>query len=927
MRLDWLVLVGRGQEMTRLDDLVGVVRAGGSGVLVVAGDAGIGKSSLLEYAISQAGNGLRVLRARGAESERNLPFAGLADLVGPVLGYLDGLPERQAAALAGALAVGPAVPADRFAVCAATLGLLAAAAAERPVLAVVDDVHWLDAASAQAVEFTARRLGAEGLGLVVALRPHAGGSFDSARIETLTVDGLDAVGAQQLLGAAGRPAAAAVAKRLASGCGGNPLAMLELSAGLSSAQLAGAAPLPEPLPVAQALRRALAQRLAAVGPECRRVLLLAAADAASDLADLERACAALGACLADLAAAEEAGLVTMSAGRVEFTHPLLRSAAYHGASAAERRAAHTALAGAIGSGQHPVRHAWHLAEAAVGADETAAASLDAAASTAMARNAFVAASRASQRAAELTADPDRAFTRWAAAGYAAHLGGDLAAAEHTLTRALELAPDPASRADAQMLLAHATVWTAQPLSLHYRLVSQAEAALPFDRQRAATMLATAALACYPMARLDLALATAERAAALAVERGRPDWLASHAQLATANVLVGRRRTGLPLLREVAEMLSSGSAATSDLSLLSQCAQALMWCEDHELARSLLMSNVSEQRTNGQLLDLCYGLAAASELLFRTGDWGRAYADATEAVDLGTISTNAAGYALVCTARVEAAMGAQASCRAHLHDAVKLAEARGINSTLNYAAAVAGVLELGNGRYEQAVADLTRCAAMTASHGLGDPSVIQWRPDFIEALARLGRHAEAGEQLAILETEATATGSGWASAAAARCRGLLEPPGPAVETLEHAVWLAEASAGPFDQARSRMCLGQALRRGRHRGQARQQLQQALTVFQALGARPWADRAAAELVLTGATPAQLSAPLHSRLTPQELRITLQVADGLSNKEVAARLFLSPKTVEVHLGHIYDKLGIRNRTSLARLVSAGAVSEPGS
>jgi DNA-binding CsgD family transcriptional regulator/integrase len=918
------MLVGRDRERSQLDALLSRVRAGGSAALVITGEAGVGKTSLLEYAISQA-DGLRVLRARGAESEQNLPFAGLADLVRPVLGHLDMLPGRQRTALAAALAVGSAAPADRFAVCAATFGLIAAAAAEGPVLAIVDDAQWLDAASAQAVEFTARRLGTEGIGVLVAIRDGADSSFTPARIDSVAVTGLDRPSARELLARSSRPIAGPVADQLADGVGGNPLALLELPTTLTEAQLAGLASLPEPLPVAAALRHAFTQHLTAVGPAARRLLLVAAADAAVDLATLQRACELLALDLSDLAAAEEAGLVRVDAGRVEFTHPLLRSAAYHTASPADRRAAHQALAETADPGQDPIRQAWHLAAATIGPDETVAESLDLAAGMARARNAYAAASRAHQRAAELTADPGRQVPRWMAAGQAAHLGGDLNTAARLLTRAADLATDPCVKADAQAMLAHATIWST-PLNAHYHeLVAEAKAVLPFDQQRAATLLALAAGLCIMTGQFDLALNTASRAAGLCRAEGIP-WLLSQMQLADAMILTGNRLTGRQLITGI---LADPGLAGSDPAmylLRMLCGQALIWCEDYQTAAELLRSSWDIGRVPGRLADLPYGLSALSELHFRTGEWRLAYADAAEAVELAAdfAAPNDVCYALVCAGRIEASMGATAPCHAHLDRALSLAESTELKATItNFAAAALGLLELGATNYQQAAAELARTAALVAEYGPRDPCVIQWRPDFVESLARTGRRAEAREQLAVLDAEAAATGSRWAEATAARCRGLLQDtPQRAIAQLEEAVTLAETSVNMFEQARAHLCLGEALRHARRRGDARPQLQQAHTAFEFLGAQSWADRAAAELAATGITATPRRTPVHARLTPQELRVALQVSEGLTNQEVATQLFLSSKTIEVHLSHIYSKLGVHSRTSLARLIHSGVV-----
>jgi DNA-binding NarL/FixJ family response regulator len=918
------MLLGRDREFARLDAQITQVRAGTSAVLVVTGEAGVGKTSLLDYAVAHS-SGLQVLRAKGIMSERNLPFAGLCDLLRPVLGHLGALPRPQRAALAAALAIGPAVRADRFAICAATLSLLGEAAARRPVLAVVDDVHWLDAASAQALEFTARRLSHDAIGLLIAARIDVPSSFDTARMNTMAVTGLNRAAARELLARTGRSIAPAVADRLVSGTGGNPLALLELTGTLTDDELTGLGSLPEPLPVATAVQHAFAHRLDATSSATRQLLLVAACDATADLATLQQASGRLGLDLADLASAEQAGLVRLKGGTVEFTHPLLRSAAYHAAEPEARQAAHRALADSIDAQGDPVRRAWHLAAAAVGPDEDVAASLDRAAQAAHARNAFVAASRAYQRAAELTADPSRQVAKWMAAGQAACLGGDLLSADRLLNQVIKLAADPGTKADAQAMLAYATLWTSPPIGQYHQLIADAEAVQPFDKRRAATLLALASAVCIMIGRLDVALRTATRAVDLSRSAGGIAWLTSQASLAHASILTGSRETGRRL---IADTLTDPGIGGPDLALQllrMRCGQALIWCEEYQPAEELLTSSVAAGRATGRLDDLPYGLATLSDLHFRTGEWSLAYAHAAEAVELSTdYPTNISlSYALVCAGRIDAAMGAARVCRDRLAQAVALARPIGVVSMSAYAAAASGLLELGAANYGLAAAELARVDAHVKQYGVRDPCVIQWRPDYIESLIRLGRVADAQEQLAVLEAQAAAADSTWATAAAARCRGMLLKPSPrAISKLEEAVTLAEASASIFEQARSRLCLGETLRRFRRRGEAGRQLNQAYIAFELLGAQPWAEHTAAELATAGVTAVPQGKPIHIRLTPQELRVALQVAEGLSNREVAARLFLSHKTIEVHLDHIYYKLGVRSRTSLARLVHSGAV-----
>ena len=920
------VLLGREGDCARLDTLIGRVRGGSSGALIMEGEAGAGKTTLLDYVAEQAQD-LQILRARGAESEQDLPFAGLADLLGPVLDYIEALPGPQRMALASALAIGPAVPGDLFTVCAATLSLLGAAAAARPVLAMVDDAHWLDVASARAVEFTARRLGQYAIGLIVVLRRSPSGASWSAYhrpgaspVGTMLVVGLDKSAARQLLVGTGRSIAPAVAERLIEGTGGNPLALIELPAALTQPQLSGLAVLPEPLPVSTAIRRAFALRLNALNDDTRRTLLLAAA-AVVDLGTLRRACALLS-LTGDLTGAEYANLVRVHDGQVEFTHPLVRSACYYAAGPDDRRAAHHALAAVSDPERQPILRAWHLAAAAVGADEDVASSLEQAARVASGRNAFGAASRAYQRAAELSVDEDRRMSRWVAAGEAAHLNGDPESAIRMLRRALDLAPDPLTRADAEVLLARAAVYAAPSMELVRELADAADAVLTLDTARAAVLLALASDMCRIVGQTGLAAEMASRAVRLA-GTGGISWLLSHASLAQVTIATGGRAVGRRILSLVLDHPDVKRRDPAADLVKVRCGQALIWCEEHQRAGEVLRSVVESARALGQGADVRYALASLGDLNFRTGNWGQALADATEAVELTTDLgiRNDLGWALASIARVEAAMGAEGASREHIARAVSFARPRKVASVWVMAVAASGFLELGLANYARAAADLAQVAAQMSAQGIKEPCLLTWRPDFIESLVRLERLTEARDQLETLDAEAASTGSRWAAAAAARCRGLLaDTPQRAVARLEEAVAIAEASAGKFEQARARLCLGQALRRLRRHDAARRELQDAHVLFELLGAELWAASAAAELTRTSANAVRRPARVDARLTPQELRVALHVAEGLSNQEVATRLFVSPKTIEVHLSHIYDKLEVRTRTSLARLVHTG-------
>jgi len=429
------VLLCRQDACARVDILLAHARAGRSGALLVRGDAGIGKSALLRFAHERAGD-LLVLRARGIETESEIPFSGLADLFRPVLGRLDRIPSAQADALAGALALRPPVPAARFSVSAATLSLLAAAAEDGGVLVLVDDLQWLDAESAEALLYATRRLGDEGVAVLLAHREGEPARVEAGGLPQLTLDGIDAEAARKLLDQTfARPIAPSAVERLVELTAGNPLALAEIPALLTDAQLAGDEPIPEPLPATAAVERRFRGRADALGPQARRALLAAAADDSGDLNTILAAARALGAEPHDLQEAELAELVAVEAGRLEFRHPLVRSAVYHGATPPERRAAHRALAEALDAPAAADRRAWHLAAATLEPNEDVARALEEAAGHALSRSGYAAAASAFHRAARLTPVREARAFRLLRAADASQLGGGFARASPRRSRA------------------------------------------------------------------------------------------------------------------------------------------------------------------------------------------------------------------------------------------------------------------------------------------------------------------------------------------------------------------------------------------------------------------------------------------------------------------------------------------------------------
>src|SRR5262245_7165763 len=502
------MIVSRTSELARLDDVLAALRRRHGCALVVRGDAGIGKTTLPDVLVERAGEETMVLRACGAESEVELAFSALTDLLRPVLSELDQLPPLQAAALTGALALGPPVPGDRLAVCVATLGVLRAAARRRPVLVVLDDAQWADAASRECIEYVARRAGGS-LAVVLGARD-PWYAPERAHLQALRVGPVDADGAAELLRRRAPGLAPHVAAAIIEAAAGNPLALVELPATLPPAQRAGIAPLDLQLAPGSRLRHAYVGRIAILDRPARRALLVAAAHAGEDLQAIPAACPHAGTDVAALASAEASGLVRLAPGRVVFAHPLIRGAMYGTASAAEQRAAHAALARVVG-GERPV---WRLAAAAVGPDERVAAELERVGGQAAALRAYTAAAAALERSASLTGDGSCAFRRLLAAGRAASAAGEADRALALLERAAGAAVDPEQRALAEQVRGRMLVWRGRPAEAARVLVEQAGLVAPRQPALAALMLADAANAATTTNRNPEAERLARRAVTL-----------------------------------------------------------------------------------------------------------------------------------------------------------------------------------------------------------------------------------------------------------------------------------------------------------------------------------------------------------------------------------------------------------------------------
>lgn len=910
------MLLGRNDERLALDDLLAQARAGRSGVLALVGEPGIGKTALLEHA-GESAEGMRVLRARGIESEAVIPFAGLAELLRPALSALDRIPEPQAAALAGALALGPARARDRFAIGAATLSLLSASAEERPLAMLVDDAHWLDRSSAETLLFAARRLLADPIALVITVREGQPSLLDGADLPTLRVSGLDRTDASQLLPLAEIPDE--VIERLHRATGGNPLALLELAP--EAARLANQ-PGTAPLPISTSIATAFLHRFGQLPEPTRRTLVLVAASDTCTPASLARAAASIGLSIDDLAAAERVGLVTVAPGEIEFTHPLARAALYADAPAPERREAHAALAAALPDRDADQR-AWHLAAASIGPNDQASAALEQAGIRARERSAYAAAAAAFERGAGLASIDETRAGLLCAAAEAAWLAGDAKRTLALLDAAQLHVVAPAATARIDHLRGQVALRRG-PVIDGYRLIIDAAGRIDeTDPELAVVMLAEAVHGCFYTGDASAMIAAADRAVALASGQAsrRATFFAAMAH-GIALVVDGQGESGAASARQAIEILEESDELRDDSGMLGWAALGPLLLRETEVGRDLIdraFERVRAQAALGALPSLLHLLARDQAT---TDQWAAAETSYEEGIGLAreTGQRVELAAALAGFAWLQAREGREVPCREHAAEAIELCEELGVGLFRVWAIQALGDLELGLGRPAAAIEHYQAQVDALRLRGIADVDLSP-APELLDAFLRLGRDADAATVAVDFVSQATAKGQPWALARAARCRGLLADAGELEACFEEALELHRRTPDVFETARTRLAYGARLRRARKRVRAREELRAAVEIFEHLGARPWADQADAELAATGATARRRDVSTLDELTPQELQIARLLAGGKTTRETAAAIFVSPKTVEYHLRHVYGKLGIHSREELASVGLVGA------
>lgn len=895
-----VALVGRGVECGLIDEVLHAARGGRSGALVLRGEAGIGKSRLLDYA-EVAAPEMTTLRCTGRELDTRVSYAGVVELVHPIIHLVQSLPDPQAAALSSMLSTATE-PVGRFSVALALLDLLAEVARAGPVLMLVDDAHWIDDASVEALRFTANRIRAEGIVVLIAERDIGRTQFPGLR--QVLLRGLEAEDVGRLLEELGFDGADPA--RLLAVTAGNPLAVAELGSG----------PVPStslPAATSEALREAFLTRVARVPDATARGLLVVAASGPSDMPYLEAVLERAGLDLEDLVPAEAAGLVSIGDGGVEFLHPLVRSAVYHAAQPAQRRGVHAAFARAMsGTTVAAVaeRRIVHLGSAASTASESVAGELEEVGRVTAGRRSYGVAAQTLERAAQLSVDPETRSRRYLIAATYALSAGRLGSVSGLLQGCLEWSTSDELRATAAHLGLRAMLWQGVPDAMYQRL-SVLDVAQRVPVEDGAVLLAEAGIAHTMRGNLNdahevvgLAMALAEGqapATRMPVLLMRALLHALDLEYDAARVLLGEAESHLDtrpgeqwvlvapfvrLLLDDLKVATTGIARVVE-GLRSLGALELLPTPLFMLARSHLLA--------GRLLDARTTLAEAMSLVGSIG----------ASIEVGDYFHSEEQSLL---AEVAALTGQVAECRRHASAALRLEAAANPVIVRCRVRRALGLLALGSGEAASALEEFRRLDDDARVHGLNDLPILSWLPDLAETeLIVYGRHGETHQRLV---ERAERLGTVTAQAHLQRIEALASHD---ADGLLDAARLLDVAGRGFESARSRLDAARVLRRRKDISGAREQLGTALQRFETIGAAVWLAAAQHELRACGVT-VEMAPLATSRLTPQEYQVAQRAATGKSNAEIASALFLSVKTVEFHLSNAFRKLGVTRRIQLA-------------
>jgi DNA-binding CsgD family transcriptional regulator/tetratricopeptide (TPR) repeat protein len=898
-------LRGRAKECAVLDALTAAVRRGESQSLVLRGEAGIGKTALLEHLVSQASD-MTVVRAVGVQSDMELAYASLHQLCGPLLDRLERLPrpQREAMEIVFGLSAGGAP--DRFLVGLAVLSLLSDAAEQRPLLCVVDDAQWLDRASALTLAFVARRLLAEPVGIVFATREPAA---DLHHVRELEVHGVRNGDARALLSSAVQfKLDDRIRDRIVAETRGNPLALLELPRGLTAGQLAGGFGLVEAQGLAGRIEDSFVRRVEALSDDARRLLLLAAAEPVGDPLLLLAASERLGIAVAAVDT-ETDGLLALGQ-RVTFRHPLVRSAVYRTATKEQRRAVHLALAEATDGAVDPDRRAWHLATAAAGPDEAVAEALEQSAGRAQARGGVAAAAAFLHRSAVLSAVPGQRVRRALAASQASLDAGIFEGAHELLAVAVAAAPDAAQLAHVELLKGQIAFASSLGSAAPPLLLNAARRLERIDPElaRETYLDAWGAALFAGRSASDGSLAEVSRAVASAPLPSHPPRPSDLLLDGLATFVTHGHAAAAPLLRRATAAFADAAPPGQEnfrWGWMTTIPPNILWDEDSW--RAISARHLTEARDAGALARLPIDLADWAIFLAWCGDFGAAAGAIAEADAI----TRATGSSLAPYARLLlAALRGQSDAAPLIESTIREATAGGQGLGIQWAEWAGAIYLNGLGRYEEALAAAQRAAERTPHL-----HVTPWAlTELIEAAARSARPDLAAGALdrVVAATEPSVTD--WGRGMQARCRALVSEGEDAERLYRDAIERLARTRRRPELARAHLLYGEWLRRERRRLDAREQLRTAHALFLAIGMDAFAERARHELQATGESVRARTPETRDDLTAQERQIARLARDGLSNSEIGARLFLSPRTVAWHLRNVFAKLDIHSRHELA-------------
>ena len=905
-------LRGRRAECHVLDRLVEAVRAGDSRALVVRGEPGVGKTALLEYLVEQA-SGCSVARAAGVQSEMELAFAGLHQLLAPMPDRLEALPVPQRDALRTAFGFSSGPAPDRFLVGLAVLSLLSDVAEERPLICVVDDEQWLDHASAQALAFVARRLQAESVGLVFAARTP---SDQVAGLPELVVEGLREGDAHALLDSVlPGPLDTRVRDRIVSETRGNPLALLELPRGLTPAELAGGFGLPAGVPISSGIEDSYRRQLDALPAEARRLLRLAAADPVGDPLLVWRAAERLGIPAQAATPAVEAGLIDFGA-RVRFRHPLVRSAAYRSASVQERQVVHGALAEVTDPEVDPDRRAWHRAQAAPGPDEGVAEELERSAGRAQARGGLAAAAEFLERAAVLTPEPPRRAQRLLAAARAKRDAGALDAALGLLVAAEAGPPDDLRTAEVEHLRGQIAFDQQRVSDAARLLISAARRLEPLDADLARETHLEALLAAMWAGDLDSpgGVRDAAEAARAAPPGPEPPRGVDLLLDAFALRLTEGYAAAAPALTRALEPFLVLSVAKDDVGRWRWGATVALELWDFESWHALAARQVQFARDTGALVQLQYAL----DLFAWTHHVAGGLTAAAQLIEEERLIAEATGNPpLAYTEMLLAAWRGREEQASELIEAT-LQQASDLG--VNLATYASSVLCNGLGRHD---------VARDAARRVFERDLVAYGPfvvtELAEAASRTGDAGLVRTALEWLSERTRVTPAEWALGIEARVRALLSEGEVAESFYRDSITRLGRTRVRVELARAHLLYGEWLRRQNRRVDAREQLRICYEMFASMGTEAFADRARRELLATGETVRKRTVETRGDLTAQEAQVARLARDGLSNPEIGTRLFISPRTVQYHLRKVFTKLGIRSRNQLDRVLPSDPSTVP--